>query len=81
MTQTGVGWHWEGAGSCRRDGGSGRICGLEFPVALPGAGAPLGLRGMTFLHTPSDEINVNMKLILSIFGSLNTPGFLSIADL
>lgn len=52
VTQAGVGWHWEGAGSCRRDWASGRICGLELPVALPGAGALLGLCGVTFLHYP-----------------------------
>ena len=50
-------------------------------MALLGAGAPLRLRGVTFLHTPSDEMNANMKLVLSIIGSLNTPGFLSNGDL
>lgn len=80
-------WCWVAlgcAGSRRRDWGSGRTCGLgaqELPVALPGAGSPLGLHGVTFLHTPSDEVDVNMKMILSIIGSLNTPGFLSNADL
>lgn len=50
-------------------------------MTLPGAGAPPRLYGVTFLHIPTDEMNVNMKLILSIFGSLNTPDFLSNADL
>ena len=47
-------WCWTalgGAGSCRRDWESRRICGLELPMALPGAGAPLGLREVTFPHT------------------------------
>lgn len=42
---------------------------------------PLRPHGVTFLHVPSDEMNVNLELILSVFGSLNTPGFLSCANL
>lgn len=43
--------------------------------------SPLRPHGVTFLHVPSDEMNVNLELILSVFGSLNTPGFLSCANL
>lgn len=59
-------WHWEGAGSCRRDWSSRTGCGLELPVVLPGAGAPLRLHRVTFLCIPSDEMNANMTLILSV---------------
>lgn len=41
----------------------------------------LVLHGVTFLRTLSGEMNANMKLILSVFGSLNAPGFLANADL
>lgn len=35
---------------------------------LPSVGAPLRrLHGVTFLCTPSDEVNASVKLILSIF--------------
>lgn len=80
-----------GTGWCSRVGGwegSGRVRG---PAAL-GIGenlwldtaqcwSPLRPHEVTFLCVPSDEMNVNLKLILSVFGSLNTPGFLSSADL
>lgn len=70
-----------------RLGSSGRVqCpagGTEENLWLDTAQcwSPLRPHEVIFLHIPSDEMNVNLKLILSVFGSLNTPGFLSSADL
>lgn len=59
-----------------------RGCGWEHvvPMVLPGAGAPWGLHGVTFLHTSLDEMNANLKLVLSVCSRLNASGFPSSTD-
>lgn len=77
MTPAGVGWHW---GVWDPAGGT-EDWGEFVTWNSPWHCLVLVLHGVTFLPTPSGEMNVNMKLILSVFGSLNTSGFLSNSDL